>query len=809
MTERYICIHGHFYQPPRENPWLEDVELQDSAYPYHDWNEKITEECYMQNAASRILDRDKKIINIVNNYSKISFDFGPTLLYWLEKHARDVYEDIIEADRKSREIFSGHGAAIAQVYNHIIMPLANSRDKRTQVTWGIRDFEHRFGRKPEGMWLAEMAVDMETLELLAENGLKFTILAPHQAGRVRKIDSKSWKDVGRDGLDVTKPYQCKLASGRTINLFFYDGQISHDVAYGGLLHSGENFARRLAGVFSEKSEHAQLVHIATDGESYGHYHRHGDMALAYCLHYIESNNLAKITIYGEYLEKFPPNYEVEIKENTSWSCGHGIERWRSNCGCNYGRYPSGAQQWRGPLREAMDWLRDRLTPIYESKMKQYVADAWKARDEYISVLHDRSIENLGSFMSTLTGRELSFDEKVVFLKLLEMQRNALLMYTSCGWFFDDISGIEAVQVLQYADRTMQLAKEIGGEDFEAGFKNILEKASTNVKELADGKCVYEALIQPCGVDLNRVGAHLAISSLFEEYPKEIDIYCYKADIELYDRLEAGIQVLATGRATIRSNIVLEEYSVDFAVLHLGDHNLIGAVTGRLGDDKFFAMRRNLEKAFRKGDTTEVMRVMNISFEGNNYSLWHLFRDEQRRILYELLETTWQEIEASFRHIYEHNYTIIQVMRGMNIPLPKALSTPAEFILNQELCRVIDDEESRPEQLQALADEASRLSLQLDQATLRFEADHKINRLMEKLEGSPDDVNLLETIEATLRILGALISELDLQMAQNVFFAISRRKYPDMSKKADSGDELAKRWIEHFRNLGGYLGVRIL
>ena len=197
--EHYVCIHGHFYQPPRENPWLEEVELQDSAYPYHDWNERITEECYRPNMASRILGPDRKIIDIVNNYSKISFDFGPTLLSWLERHAPDVYQGVIDADKKSQERFSGHGAAIAQAYNHIIMPLANSRDKRTQIAWGIYDFEHRFGRKPEGMWLPETAVDLETLDILAEYGIKFTILSPHQAKRVRSI--------GGNGLDEHRERQ--------------------------------------------------------------------------------------------------------------------------------------------------------------------------------------------------------------------------------------------------------------------------------------------------------------------------------------------------------------------------------------------------------------------------------------------------------------------------------------------------------------------------------------------------------------------------------------------------------------------------
>ena len=338
--ERYICIHGHFYQPPRENAWLESIEVQDSAYPYHDWNERITAECYAPNTASRILDGEGYITKLVNNYSKISFNFGPTLLSWLKDNHSDIYQAILEADRLSQENFSGHGSAMAQAYNHMIMPLANRRDKYTQVVWGIADFGHRFGRKPEGMWLPETAVDLETLDIMAEEGIKFTVLAPTQASRVRRIGADDWEDVSDASIDPTMAYRLNLPSGREIALFFYDGPISRNIAFEDTLDSGEKFAYRLTDAFSEERDWPQLVHIATDGETYGHHHRFGDMALAFALEYIEANNLAAITNYGEYLEKNPCTYEVEIFENTSWSCTHGVERWRSDCGDNSGGNPN-------------------------------------------------------------------------------------------------------------------------------------------------------------------------------------------------------------------------------------------------------------------------------------------------------------------------------------------------------------------------------------------------------------------------------------------------------------------------------------
>ncbi|MFC1929097.1 DUF3536 domain-containing protein, partial [Chloroflexota bacterium] len=483
--ERYICIHGHFYQPPRESAWLEYVELQDSAYPYHDWNERITAECYEPNSTSRILDGDGFISQIVSNYARMSFNFGPTLLAWIEKHDPSVYQAIIEADRQSQQNFSGHGSALAQAYNHMIMPLANHRDRYSQVLWGIRDFEHRFGRQLEGMWLPETAVDLETLDILAEMGIRFTILAPHQAKRVRKLATEKWKEVGDASVDPTRAYLVNLPSGRQINIFFYDGPISRAIAFEDMLNSGEAFAERLIDAFSEKRNHPQLINIATDGETYGHHHRFGDMALAFALHHIETNNLAKITNYGEYLEKYPPTHEVEIVEKTSWSCMHGIDRWWSDCGDNSGAHPKWNQAWRTPLRDALDWLRDSMAGQYEGKAKQYLKDPWAARDDYINIILDRSPDNVARFMSQHATRELNEAERITTLKLLELQRHAMLMYTSCGWFFDDLSGIETVQVIQYAGRVVQLAQGLFGNDTEQHFLELLKKAKSNIPEQGD------------------------------------------------------------------------------------------------------------------------------------------------------------------------------------------------------------------------------------------------------------------------------------------------------------------------------------
>lgn len=499
---RFVCLHGHFYQPPRHNAWTGEIEAQWSAAPYHDWNERIEAECYAPNAAARVLGAGDRIVDIVNNYASISFDAGPTLLAWLERAAPETYRAILEADSVARDRFGSHGSAMAQCYNHIIMPLATRRDKRTQVVWGVRDFESRFGRGPEGMWLPETAVDLESLDVMAEFGVKFTVLAPRQAAAVRGLASGGeWREVDGGRIDPRRPYLCRLPSGRTIALFFYDGAISHDLAFGGLLRNGEDFANRLIGAFSGDAARPELVHVATDGESYGHHHRFGEMALAYALRHIEKNGLAEVTVYGDFLERFPPTQEVRIKEMTSWSCAHGLGRWQRDCSCSSGAHPGWSQAWRAPLRRAMDWLGERAAEVFEKGLRGFAPDPWAVRDDYIRVVLDRSPMNVDLFLKEHSGRQLGRDEKAKALDLLELGRHAMLIFTSDAWFFDDISNIETVQNLQYAARAMELARDAGGPDLQPEFVRRLEAAKSNVRRHKNGAVVYETLVRPAKPDI--------------------------------------------------------------------------------------------------------------------------------------------------------------------------------------------------------------------------------------------------------------------------------------------------------------------
>ncbi len=806
--EKFVCLHGHFYQPPRENPWLEAIELQDSAYPYHDWNERITHECYAPNAAARILDAQNRIVEIVNNYSRISFNFGPTLLAWMEKRMPEVYQAILDADKASLKIFSGHGSAMAQIYGHIIMPLANSRDKLTQVIWGIRDFEHRFGRRPEGMWLPETAVDIESLEIMTEKGIKFTVLAPHQASKVKPIGGKTWQDVNFSKIDPTMPYEYHLPSGRKIVIFFYDGPISRAVAFEGLLGNGEFFARRLMGAFSDKRNWNQLVHIATDGETYGHHHKHGEMALSYAIHHIENNNLAKITNYGEFIEKFPPTFEVDILENTSWSCAHGIERWRSGCGCNSGMHHGWQQDWRAPLREALDWLRDRLIPQFEEKGRTLLRDPWAARNDYIGVVLDRTPENVEQFFNEHAVKPFNDHEKIVCLKLLEMQRHAMYMYASCGWFFDELSGIETVQVIQFAGRALQLAKELFGDHIEKEFVGRLEKAKSNIPENKDGKTIYDKFVHPAMVDLTKVGAHFAINSLFQEFNEGAMTYSYLVENEGFETLEAGKSKLAVGKIRVTSEITRESALLGFSVLHMGDHNLTGGVRPFQSEFEYQNMVKDVKDTFSKADFPESIRSIDRHFGNATHSLKTLFRDEQRNILNLILETTLTGAESVYREVYENNAPLMHFLVDLMVPMPKALKTAAEFVINNNLRQLFEMDVLDLERTQGLLAEAKKSHITLDSTGLGFTLQKTLERLMGYLSENPSDIHLLRDVVSASQLLTSLPFEVNLWKIQNDFYLMMRDYYPEMRDKAKGKDNTAQAWMDSFVLLGKILAVRM-
>jgi alpha-amylase/alpha-mannosidase (GH57 family) len=806
--KRYICIHGHFYQPPRENPWLEGIELQDSAYPYHDWNERITAECYAPNAASRILGGDGRILKIPNNYSKISFNFGPTLLAWLAEKSPETYENILTADRLSRETFSGHGSAMAQAYNHMILPLANSRDRYTQIFWGIKDFEHRFGRPPEGLWLPETAVDLESLDYMAALGVRFTILAPNQAHRVRPIGKRHWRDVSGQRLDPTQAYELKLPSGRKISLFFYDGPISRGVAFEDLLERGENLANRLVGAFASNRDWPQLVHVATDGETYGHHRRNGDMALAYALDYIESENLALLTNYGEYLERHPPTHLVEIFENTSWSCAHGVERWWKDCGCHSGMHPGWSQAWRTPLRNALDWLRDTLAPRFETKGKKLLKDPWAARNDYIQVILDRSPESLDRFFQRHARRRLDADDETTVLRLMELQRHAMLMYTSCGWFFDELSGIETVQVIRYAGRAIQLAREVFGNNIEDQFLRRLAQAKSNIPEHQDGCRIYEKFVRPAMVDLLEVGAHYAISSLFEDYAPEDRIFCFSIHREDYRLAEVGKAKLAVGHIRVTSDITRRWADLSFSALHFGDHNLCGGVREFQGANIYDAMARDVLEAFSWAELPETIRRIDHHFGASTYSLRSLFRDEQRKVLDQIMAASLDEAWSAYRLVYNHQVPLMRFLMDLDVPLPQAYRSTAEFVLNLNLRQAFEAEDLDLVSIRNLLEEARVLQVALEAPSLEYALRKTLERLAGNFRDAPAEPVWLQRLTDALDLAETLPFAVNLRKVQNIYYEQLHTIYPQWRRRASRGQAGARTRVRRFAALGEKLAIRV-
>lgn len=795
--EKYICIHGHFYQPPRENAWLEVIEVQDSAHPYHDWNERVSAECYAPNAASRILEAGV-IKNIVNNYSRISFNFGPTLLSWMEHNDPETYTAILEADKESEKIFDGHGSALAQVYNHMIMPLANARDKRTQIIWGIRDFEYRFGRSPEGMWLAETAADTATLEALAENNIKFTILAPRQAKAFRKIGEATWRTLADGGVDPRKAYTINLPSGKSIAVFFYDGDIAQGVAFNGLLNDGEKFSQALRGGFNADDPEPQLVNIATDGESYGHHHKHGDMALAFCLDHIHRLKHNHLMNYAQFLNRFPPLYEVQIHENSSWSCAHGVERWRSDCGCNTGGNPNWNQKWRKPLREALDWLRDQLVSIYEREASDVLKDPWRARDEYINVILKRNDDTIRRFLKDHCSKVV--EPNKVF-RLMEMQRNALLMYTSCGWFFDEISGIETVQILQYACRAIQLLHQTAGADFEAEFIKRLEQAPSNIAALENAGNVYRRYVLPSKTNLQRVGMHYAVASLFEEDPEGIPIFNYTTSTEFFLRKEAGEQKLSLGITKVQSNVTRSERRIAFAVVYMGKHNIIGNLKLDMPPEDFESMKLRVVNAFEESRLGDVLSVMQTYFGEDRYTLWQLFKDEKRKVLDMITRQSMRELEESLRRVYNRDYPLVNALSNNDIPIPRAYTTTFEYILNADLINCFQPERINVKELERTMGELAKWELSIeDPGTVERLAGESIYKELRRISAERSNARRVERLNRVFPLLRKFKLEPNLYKSQNLYFEISQSTSDSNGGKSD--------WLNEFKRLGENLNVKV-
>ena len=814
QNKKYLTIHGHFYQPPRENPWLEAIELQDSALPFHDWNERINKECYNPNSVSKIVDSRNRILDIVNNYEHISFNFGPTLLSWMEQFAPLTYERIIKADIESISEHDGHGNAMAQVYNHIIMPLANENDKITQVKWGVKDFEYRFGRKPEGMWLAETAVDDDTLRVLEENGIKFTVLSPYQALKIRKEGDKDWTDVSWGNIDPARSYRyyIKSAPGKFIDLFFYDGAISKSVAFDELLKDGNKFAKRLRDGVSDCRDYPQLVNIATDGESYGHHTKFGDMALAYVLQIKAKEEGFTITNYGEYLDKCRSDYEVDIKQASSWSCFHGVGRWKEDCGCSTGGHPGWNQKWRKPLRDALDYLRDELAKLFEAEGPKYFnKNCWEVRNNYIDVILDRSSLSVNKFHKENFLPNLSDEDKVKAMELLEIQRQAQLMYTSCGWFFSEISGIETVQIMKYAARAMQLAAVFTKQDYETRFTEILADAKSNITEYGTGRDIFNNFVKPSIVTTKQVASLWAISSLYQDFEDEEDVYCYSVTRDDYQKVQKGNSNFVVGHIELRSRITLQKSNLMFALMQYSGGDFHCAIKEYSDDFEYNKMKNDLIKTFMLNPLTEIIRALDENFGKDYFTLKDIFIEERRKILQRLLKDKMEKFAQIYQDMYDEGKGSIYHMQTLGLAIPDEFKIAAEYALSRKFNELIQDSNGfvEPAVLQQAMDinyEAKSIGIKLDKQPSNNIFSKKIrqniNRLAYSFEIQQADV-VLELFE----YIEKLELEVDISEAQNIFFSkiyLNIGEIIESSKNSNRKSD--KRFVEMLLDIGTKLNI---
>lgn len=809
----YLTIHGHFYQPPRENPWLEAIELQDSALPFHDWNERINKECYNPNSVSKIVDSRNRILDVVNNYAHMSYNFGPTLLSWLEQYAPLTYERIIKADIESIAEHNGHGNAIAQVYNHIIMPLANENDKQTQVKWGIRDFEYRFGRKPEGMWLAETAVDDDTLRVLVENGIKFTILSPYQALKIKEKGSKEWTDVSWGNIDPARAYRynIKSAPGKYIDLFFYDGAISRSVAFDELLKDGNKFSKRLREGVSDCRNFPQLINIATDGESYGHHTKFGDMALAYVLQIKAKDEGFKLTNYAEFLAKFGAETEVDIKQASSWSCFHGVGRWKEDCGCSTGGHPGWNQKWRKPLRDALDYLRDEFSQIFNEQGAKYFESPWELRNKYIDVMLDRSEMNVKKFQQDNFLPDLSDNDKVKAMDLLEMQRQELLMYTSCGWFFSEISGIETVQIMKYAARAMQLAAHFTDKDIENKFLDILSEAKSNLPEYGSGKEIFERFVKPSVVTAKQIASLWAVSSLYQDFEDEENVYCYTIKKHAYKKVQKGSSTFVIGHIEIQSRITLSKHNMMFALMQYSGGDFHCAIKEYSDDTEFNRIRVSLIKTFMMNPLTEIIRALDEYFGKEYFTLKDIFIEERRKILQVLLKGKLEKFAATYQDMYDEGKGSIYHLQTLGLKIPDEFKISAGYALSRKFNDIVVHsggflEEDGIQQAMDVNFEAKRMEICLDKSPSNKIFSKKIlqniNRLVHSFEIQQADVvlELFDNIEK-------LELQVDIAESQNIYYTKIYHRIGDVLENTTGSKRSSnKKFIEMLLDIGAKLNI---
>jgi alpha-amylase/alpha-mannosidase (GH57 family) len=777
-----LVIHGHFYQPPRENPWTGIIDDQPSAQPFPNWNDRVYYECYRPNAFARVFDLKSGLIeSIINNYEYMSFNIGPTLLSWMEVYHPGTYKRILESDRESLKRNNGHGNAIAQAYNHAILPLCNEADRVTQVKWGVADFRHRFQRAPESMWLPETAANDATLSVLIDEGMKYLILSPDQAERVRPLNGSDWHDVSSGSIDPGVPYRYfhRDGSKRFIDIFFYDKGIARGVAFEGALGSSQSLIDRISRAGMGEG---RIVQTATDGESYGHHTKFGDRSLAYALEVEATNRGYWVTNYAAYLEKYPPQSEVEIKagpdgNGTSWSCAHGVGRWYRDCGCQTGGREGWNQAWRGPLRRAFDHVRDAVSFYFEQEREKLFIDPWAARNEYIQLILDPKASRK-DFLERHAGRSLTELEVVRALTQLEIQNNAMLMYTSCAWFFNEISGIETTQVLKYAARIFDLLETLGFPSPENTFLDILSEAKSNIHEYGTAADVYRRFSEPTRVKPQGVVAHLAISSLVNHTLEKGLAGGYIYQIDDARKEEHGRFTLMTGHIFLQESMTRQHFRFAFAGLHLGGIDFYGAIKPFLRQENFDKASKKIWEQFYVVSLPKLLRIMQEEFGPDEFGVEQLLPESKQTIFKEIYGSLVDHFSEQYVRLYEDNRRNLEMLQSVGFELPKEIKAAAEYTFGKIFEEEIQKKEwfkdtEAYQNLIELADDVTQHGYQID----RFVAEHTFRNLItEIVEGAmekPTEDNVRASI-AVVRLAKKLGLDANLYLAQEAVFEAAEK-----------------------------------
>lgn len=662
-----LVVHAHFYQPPRENPWTEQLSRESSAAPFHDWNARIDAESYRPNGVARVFDDAGRVVDIVNNYEYFSFDVGPTLLSWLKAHDPETYGRMLAAD-------AAHHGGMAQGWGHVILPLASDRDLRTQVRWGLADFEYRFGRRAAGMWLPESAVDDRVLSVLAEEGVQFTVLAPGQARRVRPLGggSRSWSSVEGGTVDSSRPYRWLHpdGSGRGVDIVFYDGGLSHAIAF----ELGTMSSQGLLDRVTRRSD--GLVTIAADGETFGHHQRWGERLAAHALSVEAPGRGVEVTNVAAYLRSVRPAFEVDV-HLSSWSCAHGVGRWQEDCGCSTGGQPGWNQRWRAPVRAALDGLRVRLAEVFERRGAKVLGDPWEARDAYLQV-----------FLGAVSREEFAAahvtGDAVEAFTLLEAQRNAMAMYTSCGWFFNDLAGLETAQVLRYAARAMDLLAELGEDPGEEVFLETLGRAESNVAAEGSGRDVWHRHVLPARVDADRAVADLALVELLERRPPSPTVGAYAVKVLDHARADRGGVSLCSGRVALTHLRTGRRSEHVYAAIHLGGLEVLGS-TRRADATADAAALAFLRGSFDHGaSVTALLRLLSDGFGPGEFDLTSALPDAAEHIVEGAANTLADRFAATYERLFDDHRKTIDILAAANYPFPPELRAPSELVLARRL-----------------------------------------------------------------------------------------------------------------------------